>query len=127
MARLWLGRFKDDASKMGDMRRLLYQERGGPAMFGMPDEKAIDQVVELLARGRLHIHAIPIETRGTSQASSTDNPPAPFPLSGRQPRAAVTSSAAPFSPPTFSSDMDPSIQAATLVAAAASGKPFCPE
>ena len=125
--RLWLERFKNDTMKMGGMRRLVYQERGSLPLSGISDENVIDQIADLLARGLLHIHASTIATRGTSQGPGAGEASVPFPLSGRQPRAPVLSSDAPSVLSTFTSGMDPSIQAAALVAAAASGKPFCPE
>jgi hypothetical protein len=85
-------------------------------------DAAFGKLVEnQLMSGRLHIHRKPIEVHvGWGQQDES----APFPLAERQPR--VSSSPPPIvDPPSFSRDADLSAQAATLVAAAASGTPFC--
>jgi hypothetical protein len=76
----------------------------------------------LLISGRLHLHKKETEVHG----SGVQDQHVPFPLSDRQPRAA--SSPPPvIDPPSFSSKVNLSAQAAALVAAAASGVPFCLE
>jgi len=66
-----------------------------------------------------------LRSRGTAAAErlgSEPRPPAPGArLSQAVPAAAVSD------PPTFSTEIDLAAQAATLVAAASQGKPFCPE
>jgi hypothetical protein len=92
----------------------------------MSDEAIIDQIVELLISSRLHVHALfeKAPPRGTSGEIASKA--APFPLAERTPRSEGYERAPIKEPPTFS-DIDAAAQADTLVAAAAEGKPFCPE
>jgi hypothetical protein len=83
---------------------------------------AFVQLVEnLMMSGRLHIHR---KQREVSAGSGQQEQSVAFPLADRQPRG---SSAPPpiVDPPSFSPNADLSAQAAVLVAAAASGTPFC--
>lgn len=85
-------------------------------------DAAFAKLIEnLLMSGRLHIHRKPIEVHvGWGQQEES----VPFPLGERTPR--VPSSPPPIvDPPSFARDADLSAQAAVLVAAAASGTPFC--
>jgi hypothetical protein len=136
-ARQWLQSSKQDYLKMLGMRTLLSQEDNEHDFFRMTDEAVIDQIAKLLSSGRLHIHMLPIRgavLEGSEQSQRfttfvvTDTEKfVAFPLSERSPRVPGTFREPAVDPPTFSSNMDAAAQAATLVAAAAEGKPFCPE
>ena len=128
-ARISLLAFKTDALKMSGLRNLL-SRWSSSQLFRMSDEEVIDQIAELWARGRLHVHS-PTPVRVVSAPASvarTSPKVVSFPLSERKPRGrAGTSHQPPRSePPTFSSDIDLVVQAATLVSAASQGTPFCP-
>jgi hypothetical protein len=126
-ARQWLQQFETGVYKELAMRALLWEESSAWPLSRMSDEEIIDRIAELLVSGRLHVHVQPAHPV-SGGGSSASEPEAPFPLSERQPRTQAVASSAPVSdPPTFPSDLDGGAQAATLVAAAASGKPFCPE
>jgi hypothetical protein len=123
----WLLPFKKDVFKMLATRTFLAQDPRGARQFSsMSDDAIMDHVAELLVSGRLHIHALfEQEPPGGTSSVAIDAPPAPFPLSQR--KAPPIADRPPISdPPTFS-DIDGAAQAATLVAAAAAGAPFCPE
>ena len=126
---VFLRPYKDDAQKMAAMRRILAEGWGAWALSRMSNEDLIKEIVEQLNRHHIHLHVSPIGGGQRPDASSAGNAPAPaaFPLSERQERAPVSSRRSAADPPTFSPAMDPSLQAATLTAASASGKPFCPE
>jgi hypothetical protein len=87
------------------------------------DATLIMRVEQLLVSGRLHIHRKPKEVQSGWGGQEKN---VPFPLADRQPRI-VSPPPQVVDPPSFSSDVDLSAQAAALVAAAASGAPFCME
>jgi hypothetical protein len=134
-ARQWLQRLKTDAFRMLAMRSLLSQARGWD-LGRLSDDAVIDQIADLVVTSRLHIHmprvAVIADGGGQSQQSTastenkTETSPA-FPLSDRSRRgASAAASRQPIvDPPTFSSEMDSAAQAATLVAAAATGAAAC--
>jgi hypothetical protein len=121
----WLQRFKEDDFKMRSMRTFLSHEHSARQFSSLSDEAIIDQIVGLLISSRLHIHALFEQTPPSGIPGEIQTVKfAPFPLSERKPPPAGP---APVSdPPTFS-NIDGPAQAATLAAAADSGKPFCPE
>ncbi len=131
----WLQQFKGDVHRMLAMRTVLSQEGNAWSLCRMSDDSVVDRIAELLASRRLHVHMqparAPVGGSGPSQYStlstaSTAEPFVPFPLSERRPRSPSASSRQPVvDPPTFSSDVDSAAQAATLVAAAASGAAMC--
>jgi hypothetical protein len=122
----WLLPFKKNFFKMLEMRTLLAHEHRAGQFSSMSDDAIIDQVTELLISGRLHIHALfEQEPPGGTSSVAIDAPPAPFPLSQRK-APLVADRPSVSDPPTFS-DIDAAAQAATMAAAADSGKPFCPE
>jgi hypothetical protein len=127
-ARQWLQQFETGVHKALAMRTLLWEEGSGWPLSRMSDEEIMNRIADLLVSGRLHIH-VPPARPVSAGGSAASEPEAPFPLSERQPpRTQAVASSAPVSdPPTFPSDLDGSAQAAALVAAAASGQPFCPE
>ena len=123
---LWLLQFELDETRKTAIRDLVSQERGPWAICRMTDEMVMDEVSKLLTDGLLHLHFQPIMTRGRVTRSRA-NAVAPFPLSERRSLRPSTSPQPPLEQPTFSDQMEPSAQASVLVAAAASGMPFCPE
>jgi hypothetical protein len=89
----------------------------------LPHDALIRKIEQLFIFGRLHVHKKRIEARGGTGVEKRN---VPFPLQDRQPR--VASGPAPIVDlPVFSPHMNMSAQAGALVAAAASGKPFCQE
>ena len=89
----------------------------------VPHDSFIRKIEQLFMSGRLHVHKKQIEARG---GLGVEEQNVPFPLQDRQPR--VASAPAPIVDlPVFSPHMNMSAQAAALVAAAASGTPFCQE
>jgi hypothetical protein len=125
-ARKWLESFKDNAFAMDTLRVLLSQHSSAP-LSRMSDEALVNNVAELLAAGRFHVHAEPLRAVvGLGSAVREPVELVAFPLSQRAPRKAVPlTDLPPLAPPTFT-DIDARAQAATLVAAAAEGTPFCP-
>ncbi len=128
-ARQWLAQFTSDVAAMRAMRRLLAEEPGSSNVPQLGDAEVMDAVADLLSRGALHVHA-PSAYLDFGKASTTSSPSAakqiPYPIGERQPRAASSTPQAT-DPPTFQGNLDAAAQAATLQAAAAQGKPFCPE
>jgi hypothetical protein len=118
----WLQQFKEDDFKMRSMRTFLSHEHSARQFSNLSDEAIIDQIVGLLISRRLHIHALFEQT-----------PPSGIPGEietvkfAPSPRKALPAGPAPVSDPSTFSDIDGPAQAATLAAAADSGKPFCPE
>jgi hypothetical protein len=128
LARQWLQQFRNDNSSMASLRGLLIENSDTWPIGGMKEEAVIDQIANELSCGTLQVCPETLH-QGSSRSEASATPePAPFPLSERRLRASTVPANPPMSePPTFSSDVDLAAQAATLVAAAAEGKPFCPE
>jgi len=118
----WLQELKSDPVRKRILGDLVRSEIP-LALFCIGEATLVRRVEQLLISGQLHFHKKEREVQSGSGDLETQ---VPFPLSQRQPREA---SAAPpvFDPPSFSPDVDLAAQAATLVAAAAQGVPFCPE
>jgi hypothetical protein len=126
-ARQWLAQFMSDTAAITAMRGLL-SETGSFSVSRMSDAEVMDSVAESLARGAFHVHAHPVYfDLGKQNAPSANTAKEiQYPLSQRQARA--PSSRPPVAdPPTFGPGMDGAAQAATLTAASAQGKAFCPE
>jgi hypothetical protein len=120
MAHLWLQQLKDDPVRMHLLQDLVRNNISLP-LFHVGDATLANRIEELLMVGRLHLHKIEREVKWARQEKAV-----PFPLADRQSR--VTSPPPPVNdPPSFSSKVNLSAQAAALVAAAASGTPFCLE
>ncbi len=122
--RLWLQPFKGDPLQMRILRDLLANQILLPASR-MADDTVIEQIADLLVADRLHIHAKEMETIAAGGTAESDQSVA-FPLAERQSRESAPPPPAA-DPPTFSPKVDPSAQAAALVAAASQGQPFCLE
>jgi hypothetical protein len=123
--RLWLQPFKGDPLQMRILRDLLTNQILLPASR-MADDTVIEQIADLLIADRLHIHAKEMETFAAGGTTEESDQSVAFPLAERQPRDSGPPPPAA-DPPTFSPKIDPSAQAAALIAAASEGKPFCPE
>jgi hypothetical protein len=127
----WLTGFRSDALKMPQMRSILAAELGATALVRLSDHAVVAQIARLLLSGRIHIHQASdsfvqaqIQREGASTKASMS---APVPRSGRVFTVVAPFREPPVDLPTFLADIDLPVQAATLIAAASSGKPFCPE
>jgi hypothetical protein len=99
-----------------------------PEAFRVTDQQVLERMAGLLHSRRVVV--ISREDRAAGAAPTAAQTAAPaFPLAERAPREApvTTSPQQAVDPSTFSPDTDQNAQAAALVAAAADGKPFCPE
>jgi hypothetical protein len=122
LVHLWLQELKDDPFRLQAFRDLV---RSNISLGHVRvDAMLVGRIEEMLISGRLHLHKKEREVQAGSGFQKKHEPP--FPLSDRQSR--VASPPPPvIDPPSFSSKVNLSAQAAALVAAAASGTPFCPE
>ena len=135
LVRQWLQESQKDALKMQVLRGVLQQRQIGIQLPRMSDELVVDQIAELLASGKLHLHVrgsaqaviVQDEAPGPAAKPSVAGQEAPFPLSDRQPAPQPAPSEPTSDPPTFPPGLDGAAQAAALSAAAAGGQPFCPE
>jgi hypothetical protein len=125
----WLQGLRLDPSKMLEMRSLLAAELGSASLFLMSDQLVLRQIGRLAAADKIHLHYSPEQTETLPQGGSVESAKSAPPP--RAPRSRVPAAAPfrepPVDSPTFSTDIDLQAQAATLTAAAGSGKPFCPE
>jgi len=121
-ARMWLSPAKSDAMKMRVMRTALARETPRD-VSRMSNDAILDAIADLLARGRLYVHA---DAPRTVSAAVAAPEPAPVAVPRASRRSPATSSAAPILAPTFPPGVNLSQQAAVLVAAATEGAPFCP-
>jgi hypothetical protein len=123
----WLRAFRSDTSKMLQMRSILAAELG-LVESRVSDDTVLRRTARLLMSGRFHLHQATsspqIQSGGGSSSASKS---APVPRSGRRFTAATPFREPPVDTPIFATDVDLQAQAATLAAAADSGKPFCPE
>ena len=116
----WLERLRGDPRGMCLIRDLLRKQVMIPPAR-VADGGFVKLVENLLMSGRLHIHR---KQRAVYTGAEQQEQNVPFPLADRQPRGSS------FPPPivdlaSFLPNADLSAQAAALVAAAASGTPFC--
>jgi hypothetical protein len=123
----WLRGFRSDTSKMLQMRSILAAEFG-LVESRISDDTVLRQTARLLMSGRFHLHQAtsPPQIHSGGGSSSVAKY-APVPRSGKRFTAATPFREPPVDTPIFATDVDLQAQAATLVAAAQSGKPFCPE
>jgi hypothetical protein len=122
LAHWWLQQLKDDPFRMQVLRDLVRSDIS-LSLFRVGDATLVSRMEQLLISGRLHFHKKEPEIQSGSRVQDKQ---VPFPLSDRQPRA-VSPPPPVIDPPSFSSKANLSAQAAVLVAAAASGTPFCRE
>jgi|HubBroStandDraft_2_1064218.scaffolds.fasta_scaffold214862_2 hypothetical protein len=121
LAELWLHELRDDPFRILAFRDLVRSNISLPGV--RVDAMLVQRIEEMLISGRLHLHK---KKREVQSGSGVQKKNVPFPLSERQPRD--TSPPPPvIDPPSFSSQVNLSAQAAALVAAAGSGTPFCLE
>jgi hypothetical protein len=117
----FLTRFKKDGSAISALRRILAE--GGGSSGSMTDAQVLDEVAARMSRGDLVIcyrrNKTPSTTGDDEQAA------APEPSTATAMKAPVKRDEP--DQPTFSNDHDVRAQVGTLVAAAASGVPFCEE
>jgi hypothetical protein len=110
----FLGRFQNDPTALAGFRKLVPQSRG--------TQNLLDEIARMMVSGQLLI----VEQRGLvdknhlSLKVSTDEAPAPPPQRATEPEPEEEV-------PTFVAEHDGQAQAATLIAAAQSGVPFCEE
>jgi hypothetical protein len=118
----WLQDLRNDARKTHLLQDLV-RHNVSAVSFHLSHDALVRRVEQLFISGQLHVHKKPREVRS---GSGGDTPNVAFPLANRQPR--IASGPAPMiDTPVFSPKLDMAAQAAALVAAAASGTPFCQE
>lgn len=123
--RMWLRPFKTDASRIAAMRSLLSGD-GTPHIARMSNDGIIDAIAGLVARGRLHIHADAVSHIAATVSTPVEEIPVAFPFADHQLQATPILRAARLSNfRLVPADVDLARQAATLVAAAEEGTPFC--
>lgn len=119
---------KGDWQKRRELRQLLAGQYYW-SVCRMPDEELFQFALQLLASGRLHIHAKLQPRTGAyaiSSGRSTSKAAAPV----KTPKSSTSSSVSGSldnEPSTFNRNLDGASQAAALIAAAQSGTPFCAE
>jgi hypothetical protein len=121
-ARAWLVGFSRDLLKVGAWRGLLKRATARP-IEQETEDAVIDAVAGLLAQGRIHIHAKPHEplvARVVNVPAGAPPPAPPAPRPAPKPALRISAGNAPLL------DVNMSLQAAALVAAANQGAPFCP-
>lgn len=130
---LWLRGLGLDSLKMLQIRRTLAAEFGTTELYRMSDQMVLRQTARLLISGKFHFHGTGkpvdrpvIRSEGTNTQPSRPAP-ASVPRSSPRPAAVAPFREPPVDDPTFPGDTDFQAQAATLAAAAGSGKPFCLE
>ena len=122
LAHCWLQELKSDQLRKSVLRDLIRSDIT-LEFFRVSDATLVRRIEDLLISGRLHLHK---KEREVQSGSGNQDQQVPFPLSQHQPREAYVPPPV-IDAPSFSRDVDLAAQAATLVAAAAQGTPFCPE
>jgi len=121
LAHLWLAELRTDPVRAHALRDLVRSDIPIPR-FQPGDGSLVRRMEELLATGRFNFnYNTKIVQYGAPLQES-----APFPLAQRQSRD-TSRAPAVSDPPSFPPDVDLPAQAAALLAAAASGAPFCLE
>jgi hypothetical protein len=118
-------RLQDSRGETGKMSLLqdLARHNISNIPLHLPHDAFVRKIEQVFIFGRLHVHKKRLEAAGGTGFEERN---VPFPLQDRQPR--VASGPAPIVDlPVFSPNLNMSAQAASLVAAAASGAPFCQE
>ena len=124
-ALFWLTRVRSlRADFMVEVRSLLsYQYQSGCSHLS--DHRVLEEAALLLHARRLVV-ICQMEQRLESAGPSAKPAAKPFPLGAAAARPASASPAG-VQPPTFSPGVNFAVQAASLMAAAQTGVPFCPE
>ena len=118
----WLQDLKTHTGKMWLLQDLV-RRNISTVPSHLPHDAFVRKIEQLFICGHLHVHKKRIKAGGGVGGEERN---VPFPLQDRQPR--VASGPAPIVDlPVFSPKLNMSAQAAALVAAAASGTPFCQE
>jgi hypothetical protein len=129
-AQVWIRRWLQElqANLSTDVRRMyllhdLVRKNISSVPFDLPPAAFVRRIQSLFLSGQLHVH---IKRSEGGSGSGVEQPSVPFPLADRQPR--IVSQPPPIvDAPIFARNIDMSVQAAALTAAAASGTPFCQE
>ena len=119
---LRLRNLKGDPAKMASLRALVGRTTQRE-MSRMSNDDVFDAVASLLAQNRLHVHA-GVEVAKPMGGAAAPPKPAPS-YQPPAPRAPSSPPPAAIDPPTFPPNANLVSQAASLVAAAAEGAPFC--
>jgi hypothetical protein len=118
---LWLQRVKTDRLKMLAIRGVLGQGLLPWPLAQLTDDEVLRLMTNLLESGRIHLHAPPaaplVDVAWDQDKAADDDSYAPARTSTYSPPTSA--------PSTFGPDADGAAQAAALIAAAASGTPFC--
>lgn len=116
----WMQDLRGDTRKTAFIQHLVRNEISAVPVH-LPHDNFVRKVEALFVSGQMHVHVKRKEIRGGSGVDDVA-----FPLANRQPRIASGPATVPDSP-IFSPKLNMAAQAAALVAAAASGTPFCEE
>ncbi len=118
----FLVRFKKDGSAISALRRLLAES--GRSTGNLSDDQVLEEVALRMSRGDLIVCYRHTKTPGST--GDEEQAPAPAPSTATPQKSTSTKRDEP-DQPTFTNDHDVRAQIGTLVAAAASGVPFCEE
>jgi hypothetical protein len=117
-----------DAVLMTRFRELLSQHSGDPDGARLTDHQVLERLAAMLGSRRIIVIAKEMRSSSGQPAEKVQSAAPAFPLSERSAAAAPAAPPPPPSDPsTFDPNVDAAAQASALVAAAADGKPFCPE
>ncbi len=118
----WLQDLRNDTRKKHLLQDLV-RHNVSAVSFHLSHDALVRRVEQLFISGQLHVHKKPTKVHS---GSGPKEPSVAFPLANRQPR--IASQPPPMmDAPVFAPNVNMAAQAAALVAAAASGAPFCQE
>jgi hypothetical protein len=124
----WLKRLGlPDSDLMTRMRELLRDHAGDPDSARLTDHQVLERLAGLLSSRRIIVIGREQRTSSGQPAEKAESSAPAFPLSERATAAPASAPPPPTEPSTFDPNVDAAAQASALVAAAADGKPFCPE
>jgi hypothetical protein len=126
----WLKQIaKQDSDLISRLRDYLTRYSGDPENFRLTDQQMLERLAILLHSRRIVVIGREQRGSGGKPTPSTEAAAPAFPLSERSSRAPSASYQPPpeTDSPIFDPNVDGDAQADALVAAAADGKPFCPE
>ncbi len=117
----FLAQYKDDPGAMRDLRALLAESALGIPNTRLTDDQVLAGIARLLASGELlAVRELPVHGGSATQPDAAGPSDAPAP----SPAPSSSSKPGPESP-TLPSNTNGAAQAASLIAAASSGAPFC--
>jgi hypothetical protein len=122
-AHLWLQDLRTDTRNIRLLQDLVRHNISTAPFFHLSHDALLRRIEQLFISGRLHVHKKKREVRSGTGVQEQN---VAFPLANRQPRIA-SEPAAITDAPVFPPNINMSAQASALVAAAASGTPFCQE